>query len=83
MPHPPGMPACGHPPQAGPAGIGAAFGDGAPTAKAESCFSTRALRHAGQAGLTPSRTRTSKPFPQSAQVYSKSGMTAVYRRPRA
>ena len=64
------------PAQGPPAGIGAAFGEPAPTAKAESCFSTRSPRHAGQTGVTPSRMRTSNLFPQSAHVYSKSGMTA-------
>ena len=83
MPQPPGVPACGQPPQAWPAGAGTLPDDAAPTAKADSCLSTRSLRQEGQAGVTPSRMRTSKPFPQSAQVYSKSGMPAVYRRPCA
>ena len=47
-----------------------AFGPPAPTAKAESCFSTRSPRHPGQTGATPSRMRTSNRVPQSAQVYS-------------
>ncbi len=52
------------------AGIGDAFGADAPTANAESCFSTRSLRHDGQAGVTPSRMSISKCFPHAAQLYS-------------
>jgi hypothetical protein len=53
-----------------PAGIGAALGEPAPTAKAESCFSTRSPRQPGQTGVTPSRMSTSKRVPQSAHRYS-------------
>lgn len=80
MPQPPGAPACGHPPQAWPAGAGEGLEAAAPTAKADNCFSTRSPRHAGHTGVTPSRMRTSKRLPQSAHVYSKSGIPAVYRR---
>jgi len=69
-----------HPAQGPPAGMAGALGLLAPTANADSCFSTRALRHAGHSGVTPSRISISKRFPQSAQAYSKSGMIAVYRR---
>jgi hypothetical protein len=47
---------------------------GARTAKAESFFSSRVLRHAGQAGRSDPRTRASNSRPHSAQAYSKIGI---------
>jgi len=76
-PHPPEGPACGQPPHDGPEGAAALAGDAAPTAKADSCFSTDSLPHAGHAGVTPRRISTSNRFPQAAHWYSKSGMTPV------
>lgn len=67
---PPGCPACGQPPQAAPVGIGADLCADAPTANADSCFSTRWLQHDGQARVTPSRMSISNRLPQSAQAYS-------------
>ena len=53
-----------------------ALGDPAPTAKAENCFSTRSLRHAGQTGVTPFAHQHLEPSSRSRRsVYSKSGMT--------
>ncbi len=72
------MPAWGHPPQAWPAAAGKLPDDAAPTAKADNCFSTRWPRQAGHTGVTPSRMRTSNRVSQSLQVYSKSGIPAVY-----
>ena len=65
------------PAQGLPCGIGAAFGDIAPTAYVENCFSTDWLWQAGQVGVTPSRIRTSNRFPHDVQLYSYSGMHPV------
>jgi hypothetical protein len=59
------------------AGIGDACAADAPTAKADSCFSTRSLPHEGHTGMTPSRMSISKCFPHPVQLYSKRGMTPV------
>jgi hypothetical protein len=60
-----------------PAGIGADFGELAPTANTDNCFSTSALRQTGHAGTISPRTRNSKRFPQSVQLYSKIGIPPV------
>jgi len=52
------------------AAVAAAFGEDAPTAKADSCFSTRSLRHEGHAGTDPSRMSISKWVPHAAQLNS-------------
>jgi hypothetical protein len=60
-----------------PDGMGADFGEPAPTAKTDNCFSTFALRQAGHTGVISPRTRNSKRLPQSVQEYSNSGIAPV------
>jgi hypothetical protein len=47
------------------------------TANTDSCFSSSALAQAGQLGVSRSRVRYSKWWPQARQAYSNRGMTSI------
>jgi hypothetical protein len=71
-----------HIPQGAAEGV-AAREDDAPfaTANTDSCFSSSALAQAGQLGVSRSRVRNSKWWPQARHAYSNRGMRSILQPP--